>query len=209
MTVSPVPKLPIVKKTPVKTTSLDTTIVLGKRVGLITPQTTYADLVKHFDKKRLTATKFYGAEGQVQLPSTTISTGRNRSIAVVWKNTKKLQPLMVTIHDPAWKTADGIGIGTSLAKLRQVLGEFKITGLYWDYGNQVIGLSPAARGKHPGLKLAVDADYTAGRKFPKNLKAVTGDKVILSASSPQWQPLTMHVTAMSVTFVSTPQPKKQ
>ncbi len=188
----------------------DKTIVPGKRVGPITPNTTYTDLVKLFGKQRLTAKKTYGAEGQVEFPSTAIVLGKNRSITVAWRNTKKLRPFLVIINDPTWKTAEGIGIGTSLATLRQVLGEFKITGLYWDYGNQVINLSPAMQARYTGLSINVDADYTAGRNFPADLKAVTGDKVTLPASNLHWKPLKMHVSALSVYFPETtvPKPKK-
>jgi hypothetical protein len=189
---------------------LDTTIVPGKRVGPITPNTTYADLVKLFGKQRLTAKKVYGAEGQVEFPGTAISLGKNRSITVAWRDAKKLRPFQVIINDPTWKTAEGIGLGTSLATLRQVLGEFKITGLYWDYGNQVIDLSPRIQARYTGLSISVDADYTAGRRFPADLKAVTGDRVALPASNPHWKPLKMNVSALSVYFPETaaPNPKK-
>jgi hypothetical protein len=193
-----------------KIPAFDTTIVPGKRVGPITPNTTYADLVQLFGKQRLSAKKVYGAEGQVEFPGTTISLGKNRSIVVAWQNNNKLRPFQVIINDPSWKTADGIGIGTSLTTLRQILGEFKITGLYWDYGNQVVGLSPAMQARYTGLSISVDADPLASRRFSKELKAVTGDGVTLPASSPQWKPLKMRVSALSVYFPTTAdsQPKK-
>ncbi len=202
--------LPPPAATAPKISPLDTTIVPGKRVGPITQDTTYAELVKLFGKQRLTAKKVYGAEGQVEFPGTAISLGKNRSITVAWRNAKKLRPFQVIINDPTWKTVEGIGIGTSLATLRQVLGEFKITGLYWDYGNQVIDLPPKIQARYTGLSISVDADYTAGRSFPADLKAVTGDRVALPASNPHWKPLKMHVSALSIYFpeTSAPNPKK-
>lgn len=179
---------------------LDTTIVPGKRVGLITQQTTYADVVNIFGKQRLTPKTVYGSEGQVVFPGTLITLGKNRSLTVAWKDAKKLQPLYVIIDDPAWKTTSGIGIGTSLDKLRQILGEFKITGLYWDYGNHVIGLSPAMQARYTGLSIIVDADRFAAREFPKDLKAVTGDRVTPSASNPHWKPLKMRVSGLTLYF---------
>jgi hypothetical protein len=181
----------------------DTTIVPGKRVGPITPNTTYPELVQIFGKQRLSAKKVYGAEGQVEFPGTAISLGKNRTITIAWQNNSKRRPLRVIIEDPSWKTADGIGIGTSLATLRRVLGEFKITGLYWDYGNQVVGLSPAMQTRYTGLSISVDADYLAGRRFPKDLKAVTGDGVTLPASNRHWQSLNMRVSALSLYFPTT------
>jgi hypothetical protein len=191
------PKVPI----------FDALIVPGKRVGAITPKTTYADLVKIFGKQRLTAKKVSGPEGQVEFPGTLITLGKNRSLTVAWKDPKKLQPLWVIIADPAFKTASGIGIGTSLAKLRQILGEFKITGLYWDYGNTVVSLSPAMQARYTGLSILVDADRYAAGQFPKDLQAVTGDGVTPAANDPHWKSLKMHVSALSVYFPEIRSPK--
>jgi hypothetical protein len=180
--------------------ALDTLIVPGKRVGAITVKSTFADLVKIYGKQRLSSKKFYGAEGQVELPATLITLGQNRSLTVVWKNAKKQQPSQVIIDDPTWKTAEGIGVNTSLNKLRQILGEFKITGLGWDYGNQVVNLSPAMRTKYTGLNIAVDADRIAAQKFPAALHAVSGDGVTPAASDPRWKSLKMHVSRLIVSF---------
>ena len=193
-----------------KVSTPNTLIVPGKSAGPITAKTTYSDLVKLFGVKRLTPIRFYGTEGQVQFPATEIALGRNRVLTVVWKDMKQVKPLQVVINDPTWKTAEGIGIGSSLTKLRQVLGKFKITGLGWDYGNEVIDLSPAIRTRYAGLKIVVEADYLAGRRFPKDLQAVTGDKVILAASDRHWQPLKIRVSGLTVYFpeASSPQQRK-
>ena len=199
---TPAPKL-----TSPKIPILDTLIVPGKRVGAITPKTTYADLVKIFGKQRLTFKKVYGPEGQVVFPGTLITLGKNRSLTVVWKDPKQLQPLQVMIADSAFQTKSGIGLGTSLAKLRQILGEFKITGLGWDYGNQVIGLSPAIQSQYTGLSIGVNADRAAARQFPKDYRAVSGDGVTPAASDPHWKPLKMHVFSLSLYFPENPLPK--
>lgn len=201
--ISSPPRSPSSPKVPI----FDALIVPGKKVGAITPKTTYTDLVKIFGKQRLTAKKVYGPEGQVEFPGTLITLGKNRSLTVTWKNSKKLQPLWVVIADPAFKTASGIGIGTSLAKLRQILGEFKITGLYWDYGNMVVNLSPAIQARYTGLSILVDADRYAARQFPKDLQAVTGDGVTPAANDPHWKSLKMHVSALSVYFPEIRSPK--
>ncbi|PSB54471.1 hypothetical protein C7B77_18030 [Chamaesiphon polymorphus CCALA 037] len=181
-------------------TALDTLIVPGKRAGAITAKTTYADLVKIYGKQRLTGTKVYGPEGLVVFSGTLVRLGKNRSVTVAWKDAKKIQPLHVIIDDFTWKTAEGIGIGTSLSKLRQVLGEFKITGLGWDYGNQVVGLSPAIQARYRGLMMFVSPDRLAAQRFPKDLEAVSGDGVTPSASDPHWKPLKMRVSGLTVYF---------
>jgi hypothetical protein len=194
-------RTPAVTSSILKAPTLNTLVVPGKSVGAITAKTTYADLVKLFGKQRLSAKKVYGAEGQVEFPGTLITLGKNRSLTVAWKDAKKLQPIEVRIGDPAWSTASGIRVGTSLAKLRQVLGEFKISGLYWDYGNQVIDLSPATQARYYGLDISVDADPQAAKQFPADLNAVTGDGVTFAAKDPHWQRLKMHVSYMINSFI--------
>jgi hypothetical protein len=198
------------QKPPSTTVSIPNTLIVpGKSAGPITAKTTYSDLVKLFGVKRLTPIGFYGTEGQVQFPATEIALGRNRVLTVVWKDLKQVKPLQVAINDPTWKTAEGIGIGSSLTQLRQVLGKFKITGLGWDYGNEVIDLQPKIQTRYAGLKIIVEADYLAGRRFPKDLKAVTGDKVILAASDRHWQSLQIHVSGLTVYFPTESSPKQR
>jgi hypothetical protein len=184
----------------------DTIIIPGKRVGAITSKTTYADLVKLFGSKRLTAKKVYGAEGQVEFPGTEISFGKNRLLTVAWKNTQRIQPLEVIINDPTWQTAEGIGVGTSLDRLRQVLGDFKITGLGWDYGNQVTQIPAALRSRYAGLSIFVDADYLAAQRFSADFKAVSGN-ILLPASDRHWKPLKIRVSTLKVYFSETSSPK--
>jgi hypothetical protein len=177
----------------------NTLVVPGKSVGAITAKTTYTDLVKLFGKERLTAKKVYGAEGQVEFPGTLVSSRGKKLFIIAWKDAKKLQPLNVTIFDAGWKTAEGIGVGMNLPKLRRILGEFKISGLYWDYGNQVIDLSPATQARYSGMSISVDADPQAAKKFPADLQAVMGD-ITLSADDAHWQRLKMQVTNLTVYF---------
>jgi hypothetical protein len=188
--------------TPAITSSMmkaNTLVVPGKSVGAITAKTTYTDLVKLFGKERLTAKKVYGAEGQVEYPGTLVSSRGKKLLVVAWKDARKLQPLDVTIFDSGWKTTEGIGVGMSLPKLRKILGEFRISGLYWDYGNQVIGLSPATQARYRGLSISVDADPQAAKQFPADLQAVLGD-MTLPADDPHWQRLKMKVTSLTVYF---------
>jgi hypothetical protein len=186
------PSIPISK--------LNTLIIPGKSVGDINKSTTYQDLVRIFGSQRLRSKKVYAPEGQVEFTGTLITLGKNRSLTVVWKNRTKKQVLYVKIEDPTWKTAEGIGIGMKISKLRQIIGEFKIGGLYWDYGNSVGDLAPGKQARFSGLDIKVDADPTAAKKFPQDLAAVTGDIESMPASSPKWKRLKMNISDISVYF---------
>jgi hypothetical protein len=179
----------------------NTLIIPGKSVGAINRSTTYKGLVKIFGTQRLTAKKVYGPEGQVEFSGTLITLGKNRYLTVAWKDKTKRKILYVTIQDPAWKTAEGIGIGMNIYKLRQIIGEFRIGGLYWDYGNTVGDLSPAKQARFGGLDIKVDADPTAAKQFPKDLDAVTGDIESIPVGSPRWKRLKMSISVISVYFL--------
>jgi hypothetical protein len=180
---------------------LNTLIVPGKSVGDINKSTTYQGLVRIFGSQRLTATKVYAPEGQAEFAGTLITLAKNRSLTVAWKDKTKKQILYVTIEDRAWKTAEGIGIGMKISKLRQIIGEFRIGGLYWDYGNSVGDLAPAKQAKFSGLLIKVDADPIAAKQFPKDLAAVTGDIESIPANSPKWKRLKMNISDISVYFI--------
>jgi hypothetical protein len=177
----------------------NTLIIPGKSVGEINRSTTYTDLVKIFGRQRLTAKKVYAPEGQAEFAGTLITLGKDRYLTVAWKDKSKKQILYVTIQDPAWKTAEGIGIGMSIYKLRQIIGEFKIGGLYWDYGNSVVDLAPAKQAQFGSLEIKVDADPIAAKQFPKDLEAVTGE-IGFPVSSPRWKRLKMSISLISVSF---------
>jgi hypothetical protein len=134
------------------------------------------------------------------LSGTLITLGKNRHLTVVWKDKTKQKILYVTIEDPAWKTAEGIGIGMNIYQLRQIIGEFRIGGLYWDYGNSVVDLAPAKQAKFGGLDIKVDADPIAAKKFPQDLQAVTGDIESIPVSSPRWKRLKMNIVLINVSF---------
>jgi hypothetical protein len=178
----------------------NTLIIPGKSVGAINRSTTYTDLVKIFGSQRLTAKKVYAPEGQAEFAGTLITLGKDRYLTVAWKDKTKKKILYVTIQDPAWKTAEGIGIGMSIYKLRQIIGEFKIGGLYWDYGNSVVDLAPAKQAQFGSLEIKVDADPIAAKQFPKDLEAVTGDIGSIPVSSPRWKRLKMSISLISVSF---------
>lgn len=177
----------------------DTLIVPGERVGAVTPKTTKQDLVKLFGESRLNDKTISGPEGIGTFAATEVNLGEDRSFLVVWSDDTRSKILDVRNLGSAWKTPEGIGVGTSFKQLRRTLGEFKLTGLGWDYGGYV-NLQGTKLSRYRGkLILGVDADEKLAQKFPKDLQAVSGDQQ-LSSNNPHWKPLGMRVTRMIVVF---------
>ncbi|MBW4674281.1 MAG: hypothetical protein KME52_09740 [Desmonostoc geniculatum HA4340-LM1] len=175
----------------------DTLIVPGERVGPITRTTTKQDLVKLFGASRLVDKTISGAEGIGSFAATQLKLDQGRSLLVVWSDKTRTKPLDVRNLGSAWKTREGIGVGTSLSELRKKLGNFKLYGLGWDYGGTIL-LDSSKLSRYQGkLILRVDAASNASEKFPNDYQAVLGDGTF-SSSNPHWKPLGVRLTEIIV-----------
>ncbi|MCC5639253.1 hypothetical protein LC593_26195 [Nostoc sp. CHAB 5844] len=175
----------------------DTLIVPGERVGPITRTTTKKDLVKLFGASRLVDKTISGPEGIGSFAATQVNLGRKRSLLVVWSDNTRTKPLDVRNLGTAWKTREGIGVGTGWSELRQKLGNFKLFGLAWDYGGTIL-LESSRLSRYQGkLILRVDAAPNAYQKYPNDYSAVLGDSTF-SASNPHWKPLGVRLVEIVV-----------
>ncbi|MBD2436324.1 hypothetical protein [Nostoc sp. FACHB-110] len=177
----------------------DTLIVPGERVGPITRTTTKKDLVKLFGQSRVVDKTISGAEGIGSFAATQLNLGRERSLLVVWSDNTRTKPLDVRNLGTAWKTREGIGVGTPWSELCQKLGNFKLYGLAWDYGGTIL-LDSSKLSRYQGkLILRVDATANAAQKYPRDYNAVLGDS-IFSSSNPHWKPLGIKVAQLIVSL---------
>lgn len=175
----------------------DTLIIPGERVGSVTRNTSRRDLARLFGESRLRDKTISGAEGIGQFAATEVNLGRERSFTVVWSNSARTQVGSVQNFGTAWKTREGIGVGTSLTELRRILGEFQLYGLGWDYSGTVV-LERTRLARYQGkLIMAVDTAPDAASRFPNDYRAVSGDR-LFSSSNPRWQRLGVKVAAMTV-----------
>ncbi|MBN4006361.1 hypothetical protein [Nostoc sp. LPT] len=183
----------VAKSQPLK----DTLIVPGERVGPITRKTTKQDLVKLFGVSRLVDKTISGAEGIGSFAATQLNLNQGRSLLVVWSDNTRTKPLDVRNLGSAWKTREGIGVGTPLRELRRKLGDFKLYGLAWDYGGTIL-LNSSKLSRYQGkLILRVDTAPNASEKFPNDYQLVSGDGTF-SSSNPHWKPLGISLTEIIV-----------
>ncbi len=176
----------------------DTLIIPGKRVGPVTSQTTRADLVKIFGESNLKDETILQAEGTVSVPATTINSDTKRSFTIFWKDDTRKKIVYISGFGSEWKTPEAISVGTSFQELRQKLGEFKLTGLGWDYGG-FINLEGTKLSKYKGkLSLRV-AEERVSEKYEKQSIAVSGDQE-LSSTNPNFEPLDIQVYQITVNF---------
>jgi hypothetical protein len=179
--------------------SKNTTIIPSKSVGAISKKTKRADLVKMFGASKLKDEKTLFFGGDAEFPGTKVKLGKDESsLIVLWKDEKRTQALGVIVYDPKWKTAEGIGTGTTLNTLRQKAGEFKFSGFGWDYGG-IMQLQNTKLSKYNGITIQMDVDENSYQKYPDDAQYVSGDKQ-LSSQDPKLKRLNISVSRMIVMF---------
>ncbi|AFY55634.1 hypothetical protein Riv7116_3161 [Rivularia sp. PCC 7116] len=178
----------------------DTLIIPGKRVGSITAETTRADLVKIYGESNLKDETILQVEGTVSVPATKVNQGTPGALTIFWKDETRKEILYIRGFGSQWKTPEGIGVGTSLSGLREILGEFKLTGFGWDYGG-LVNFKDTKLSKYRGkLSLTLNpGDENVYGKYPKQYGAVSGD-IELSSTNPNLEPLDVRVYQMTVNF---------
>ena len=183
-----------------KSDTLNNTLIIpGKQVGAVTSKTTRADLAKMFGESKLKDDVLLEDGGTISVPVTKVNLDDGKNFTIVWEEDNREKLLYVRDFGSAWKTPEGIGIGTSLQELQKKLGDFKLTGLGWNFGG-FINLGTTKLSEYQGqLSLQIAADEEAIKKNTQQHEAVLGDRE-LSSTNPNWQPLNMKVSQMTVHF---------
>ncbi|MEO1559160.1 MAG: hypothetical protein AAFS12_05825 [Cyanobacteria bacterium J06632_19] len=177
----------------------NTVIIPGKRFGEVNSKTTRADLVKMFGESKVKDDVILEDEGTLSVPVTKVNLGDNKNFTVAWEEDTREKLLYVRDFGSAWKTPEGIGVGTSFKELQQKLGDFKLTGLGWNYGG-FINLQTTKLSEYQGqISIRVAPEQEAIGKHTKEHEAVLGDRE-LSSTNPNWEPLNMKVSEMTVHF---------
>jgi hypothetical protein len=174
----------------------DTTVIPGERVGPVTRKTTRQDLVKLFGEARLTDQDVAMGEGFTE-PGTRVDLGSERSFSVVWSDASRTKAVAVRNFGTAWRTPQGIGVGTPFAQLQQKLGEFEFYGFAWDYGGTVVSSGTLLAQYKDMLILRLQTAPDAPQKSPEDFKAVVGERKF-SSTNPHLRSLDIQVGEMIV-----------
>ncbi len=178
---------------------INTLIVPGKSVGVVTSKTTRADLVEMFGESKLKDDVVLEDEGTISVPVTKVNLGGEKYFTVAWEEDTRKTLLYLRDFGSAWKTPEGIGLGTSFQELREKLGDFKLTGLGWDYGG-FINLENTKLSEYQGLiSLKLAPNEEAIKKYSQQYEAVLSDRELSSTNS-NWQPLDLKVSQITVHF---------
>jgi hypothetical protein len=177
-------------------------IVPGERVGAVTAATGFDDLVSLYGAERLTNQQFSVGEGEMR-PATRVDLGETQSFTVIWTDENRTQAEAVSQLGTAWKTPEGIGMGSTLADLEAALGPFQLYGFAWDYSGTVVltGTRLAQYENSLILRLAPQPGTIETRSA--NFQAVMGEQLYASDNS-HLQALYPSVNRMTVRLAKTP-----
>jgi hypothetical protein len=149
----------------------DRTIVSGVRVGAITRTSTQAQLARIYGARNVRAVKVPVGEGET-IDGLVLFKGSPSELQIRFKpGTKRVEWVVVNRRGSPWRTRNGVGIGTSAARLATLNGaRFKLYGFAWDYA----GRSAGWNGGRLSKSLVVDLEPT--RKLPDREQGkVAGD----------------------------------
>jgi hypothetical protein len=187
--------------------SNDWKIVPGVRLGPITRESTLDSLKKQFGaanvRQEMLADEMHEYQGTVIYPDTP-----GRRLAITWDDSGH-HPSEIHIGSlegigpGAWKTAEGIAIGTSLLQLEKLNGHtFHLAGFAWDYSGKVTSwdggrLAPLKAG---GVELSLDPVPKLEPALASKLyEQVQGDGFFPSSHAPM-QALNPRVSLIVVLF---------
>jgi hypothetical protein len=160
----------------------DWKIVPGVRIGPITRESTLDSLKKQFGaanvRQEMLADEMHEYEGTVIYPDSPA-----RRLVITWDDSNHHPSEIHVGHlegisPGAWKTAEGIAIGTSLLQLEKVNGHaFHLAGFAWDYSGTVTSwddgrLAPL---KASGVELSLDPQLAPAAVRTKFWEQVRGD----------------------------------
>lgn len=114
----------------------------GNRIGSITARTKLADLQKLFGEKNVKVAMISGPEGSQFDGVILFPEQPEKALELIWKegsNPKTVSVARLQGTKSVWHTAQGISLGTPLAKLETLnQGPFTLSGFDWDYGGTVL-----------------------------------------------------------------------
>jgi hypothetical protein len=180
----------------------DTVLVPGEKIGPITGKSTYEDLVKIFGAESLSDIRPPDADDTEKEIGTRVNLGPDLSLTLVWHDKTKTKLYEAIDLGPGWKMPNGLRIGMPMTEIQKILGPFQMVGLGGPYGG-VIPLSETTLKQYYGKIIVQMAPVKdAAKKFPKEYKAVEGERLIAS-TDPNWKALGMTVKYLVIVFPRT------
>ena len=142
----------------------------GRRVGAITENAVRADLARIYGADAVRDDSVYVGEGMFE-PGSWIKLSSD-SIAVIWTDSTRTRIRAIKNLGPAWRTREGLGIGSTLKEIAAAFPSAQILGYGWDYGGTI--MLPE---NHPAYgKLILRTAGTATAAPQQSIARIRGDQ---------------------------------
>lgn len=178
--------------------TIDWTCVPGKRVGPITAETGYQDLVSHFGEANVGPANIPVGGGKYEEGAVVFADDPEKRLFIQWAVPRE-KPHSVIVEGTRWKTNKGIGVGTRLSQIVEANGApISFAGFGWEYAGYVMSWRGGALetdhvlGEDVSLFVAAREPY-----LPDDYKALEGDREF-SSDQPEAGRVNLHVKAMTI-----------
>lgn len=162
---------------------IDWTFVPGARVGPISTNTSYEDLVMVFGAEHVQDAPVDLGEGETE-PGTAILTDRSNAYTIIQWAVYRKKPKAVYIRgeNSPWKSLDGIAIGTPLATIEQLNGKpILFAGFGWDYAGTITGWNDGTLERTYTLRSRFGCALVPTEPYPdEDYQALLGDSIFSS-----------------------------
>ncbi|MBK8565383.1 MAG: hypothetical protein IPN76_19060 [Saprospiraceae bacterium] len=151
-------------------TEPDLSIIIGEKIGLITPANCTQEGILAAYGKDAKVDSIYLIDGMYGEGVVLFPDNPRRKVSVFWDNHNDPgRPAFIRIDGDStgitdWKTAEGITLGTPLAELEKLNGNaFEISGFGWDYGGYVTDWKGGKFNISLGIRMAPTADEASAK----------------------------------------------
>ncbi|MDH5805049.1 MAG: hypothetical protein OEZ54_07680 [Gemmatimonadota bacterium] len=184
-------------------------VVPGVGMGPVTADVSHDQLVKILGEDQVTDAEIYLAEGFCT-SGTVVFPNTPDLVEIIWTDSNRTAVASIVhrgveAEETAWRTAEGIGIGTTLTELEELNGApFTFGGLGWDYGGGLSahnfspgGLTQALE----GLSFLVSETYGTESDWHRDPRSneIYGDRTVRS-DHPIARQAGIRITQMLMTF---------
>lgn len=118
----------------------DSLLLSPDRVGAITAKSSAETLAQVYGRTRVAEKMIYLGEGYQERGTVVFPRDSTRTLFITWKDTVNARnPALIQVVGVAWRTAEGIRLGTTLRTLERLNGgPFTMTGFDWDYSGTIL-----------------------------------------------------------------------
>ena len=156
--------------------AIDFIVIPGERVGPLMSDTSREALGELLGDATLTDGPVDVGEGFTE-PGTVVNLGPEQQFTIIWEDESLSRPLIVQDFGSAWKTPEGLGVGSSLTDVKQALGTFQLFGFGWDYEGTLVLEESQLDEYHGNLFLRLRPTPEAAKQHEAAYQSMLGDRV--------------------------------